>query len=127
VGAISVGLLSVGALGIGVIGLGTIGVGLLTIGSVSIGVKAYAWLSALGWETAQGGGFAIARIAAEGRIAFAQHANDPIARSILADPNAERNMMIFLMSIALLAILPTAAYAQAVRHRMALRGKKTAK
>ena len=81
-------------------------------------MKAYAWLSALGWETAQGSGFAIARIAAEGPVAFAQHANDPIARQILADPNAEQNQMIFLVVITVLSLVPIAYYARAVRQRL---------
>jgi hypothetical protein len=123
VGAMSVGFLSVGALSVGVIGLGTFSVGLLAIGAVTIGVKAFAWLSALGWETAQSQGFAIARIAAEGPVALARHANDPVARGILADPNAERNHMIFLIAIVLLSIVPMAYYARAVRQRLGKRAR----
>jgi hypothetical protein len=127
VGAVSVGLLSVGALSFGVIGLGTFGVGLLAIGAVTVGVKAFAWLSALGWETAQSGGFAIARVAAEGPIALARHVNDPMARAILADPHAERNQMIFLIVIVLLSIVPMAYYARAVRQRLGIRARSKTK
>jgi len=118
IGAVAVGLFAIGALGVGVISLGTAAVGLVAIGNMTVGVKAYAWLSALGWQTAQGGGFSIARIAAEGPIAFAQHANDPEARQILADPNTEQNQMIFLIVITLLTLIPVAYYARAVRRRL---------
>src|SRR5438132_14376607 len=99
VGAIAIGLFAVGTLSVGVISLGTAGVGLSAVGCMAVGVKAYAWLSALGWETAQGSGFAIARIAAEGPVAFAQHANDRIARQLLADPHAEHTQTIILIVI----------------------------
>jgi hypothetical protein len=88
---------------------------------VSFGIKAYAWLSALGWGTAQSGGFAIARVAAEGPVAFAEYANDPMARQILADPNAEQNQMIFYIIIVLFSLVPTAYYAREVRRRMGRR------
>lgn len=123
VGAFSVGFLSVGATSLGVISLGTFSVGALAVGTLSIGVRAFAWLSALGWATAQSGGFAIARMAAEGPVAFAEHANDPIARQFLADPNGERNQMIFFIVIALFSMLPLAYYAKAVRQRLGPRKK----
>jgi hypothetical protein len=106
-----------------VISLGTVGVGALAIGCVAVGVRAYAWLSALGWTSAAGGGFSIARIAAEGPVALAEHANDPIAHQILADPNGPRNQMIFLIVISLLTLIPVAYYARAVRQRMGGRAK----
>jgi RNA polymerase sigma factor (sigma-70 family) len=118
VGVVAIGLFAVGSLSVGVISLGTAGVGLLAVGCMAVGVKAYAWLSALGWETAQGGGFSIARIAAEGPVAFAQHANDPIARQYLADPHAEQTHMITLIVITILSLVPIAYYARAVRQRL---------
>ena len=123
VGAISIGVFAVGSLSLGLISFGTIGVGFLVIGCATVGVKAYAWLSALGWETAQGGGFSIARIAAEGPIAFAQHANDPIARAFLADPHAEQNQMLFFMTVSVLSVVPIAMYARAVRQRLGRRAR----
>ncbi|MEO6003249.1 MAG: sigma-70 family RNA polymerase sigma factor [Opitutus sp.] len=117
-GAIAVGVLAVGSVSVGAISLGTFAIGLLALGTASFGVKAMAWLVATGWKTAQSGGFAIARLAAEGPVAFAQHANDGAARAILADPNAERNHALFLATISLLAILPTIAYARAVSRRL---------
>ena len=61
---------------------------------------------------------AIARIAAEGPVAFAQHANDPVARQILADPHAEQTQMLILSMITLLSLVPIAYYARAVRQRL---------
>jgi RNA polymerase sigma factor (sigma-70 family) len=118
VGAISVGVFSVGALSVGLIGLGTLGVGWLAMGCAAVGVKAYAWISALGWQTATSNGFGIARIAAEAPVALAQHANDPIARAILANPHAERNQMIFFIVIVLFSILPLIYYVGEVRRRL---------
>ncbi|BET66594.1 sigma-70 family RNA polymerase sigma factor [Opitutales bacterium ASA1] len=125
VGVVSVGLLSVGALSFGVIGLGTVAVGALALGCATVGVKAYAWLTALGWDSAQSGGFSIARIAAEGPIAFARHANDPIARELLADPHAERNQMIFFVLIAVMSIVPLVVYARALRARIGAEARRT--
>src|SRR5207253_2399538 len=94
VGAVAIGLFAVGSVGAGLISLGTAAVGLFALGCMAVGVKAAAWLSALGWETAQGGGFSIARIAAEGPIAFAQHANDSVAHQLLTDPHAAQSQVI---------------------------------
>ena len=118
VGVVSVGLISLGSLSVGLFSLGTVAVGLLGFGCMAVGVKAYAWLSALGWSTAAGSGFAIARIAAEGPLAFAQHANDSVARQILADPHAARSQMIIFSVASVLSILPIACYARAVRRRL---------
>lgn len=123
IGAIAIGLFAIGSLSVGVISFGTAGVGLLAVGCMSVGVKAYGWLSALGWETSAGGGFSIARIAAEGPVAFAQHANDPVARQILADPHAEQNQMIILAVITVLSLIPLAYYARAVRQRLGSRAR----
>lgn len=121
VGGVSVGLISVGSVGIGALSLGTIGIGVVAVGCVSFGVHALSWLSSLGWETARGGGFALARTAAEGPVAFAAHANDEAARQIFANPNAGQYEMAFLIFIALATIVPVVLYAKAVRKRL---GKK---
>jgi RNA polymerase sigma factor (sigma-70 family) len=118
VGIFSVGLLSVGAVGVGLIGLGTVGVGWVAWGTLAVGVKAFAWLSALGWSVAAGGGFGIAHTAAIAPVAFAKHANDPVAQQILTDPNGHLIQTIFLSLIAVLSILPAAHYAGAVRRRL---------
>jgi hypothetical protein len=118
VGVFAVGFFALGTVSLGFVSLGTAAVGLLAIGCMSAGVNSYAWLSALGWESAQGGGFSIARVAAEGPVAFAQHANDAVAHQILANPNMEQTHMIFLIVIAVLSIVPIAFYARAVRQRL---------
>jgi RNA polymerase sigma factor (sigma-70 family) len=118
VGAVSVGIFAVGSVSVGVVSLGTAGVGFLALGCMAVGVKAYAWLSALGWQTAQGSGFAIARTAAEGPIAFAQHANDPVAHQVLAAPHAEQSQMLFLILVSIFSVVPVALYARAVRKRL---------
>lgn len=118
VGAFAVGFLAVGSLSVGVISLGTVGVGMMAMGCVSVGVRAFAWLSALGWTSAQGGGFSIARIAAEGPVALAQHANDPVAHRLLTDPNQGHNQLIVYIVTSLITLIPVAYYARAVRKRM---------
>ena len=124
VGAVSVGFLAIGSLSVGVLSFGTVAVGGFALGCVSVGLKAFAWLSALGWTIAAGGGFAIARIAATGPVALAQHANDPVARAFLADPNGSQNQMIFFIVASLLTLLPVAYYARAVRQRLGGRSGK---
>ena len=121
IGVISIGFFAVGSLSVGVISLGTVVIGVFGVGCATIGVKAYAWLSALGWQSAQSGGFAISRIAAEGPLALAPHANDPIARAMLADPHGAQHQMIFIIVMSLLSIIPVAYYARAVRQRLGAR------
>jgi len=50
-------------------------------------------------------------------VAFAQHANDLIARQILTAPHAEQIQMIILIVITVLSLVPVAYYARAVRQR----------
>jgi hypothetical protein len=116
IGAVAIGLFAIGSLSIGIISLGTAAVGLLAVGCMSVGVKAFAWLSAVGWQTAAGGGFAIARVAAEGPVAFAPHANDAIAREMLAA--SDGGQLVILSVITVLSLLPIAFYAKAVRQRL---------
>lgn len=114
-GAVSVGFFAIGSLSVGVLSLGTAAVGVVWFSCMAMGLSAFAWLSALGWSSAAGGGFAIARIAAVGPVAIAQHANDDVARQMLADPHAAQTQMIFLTMSAVLSIFPIAYYARAVR------------
>jgi RNA polymerase sigma factor (sigma-70 family) len=123
IGAISVGFISAGSFSAGVISLGTVVIGIFGVGCATISVKAYAWLSALGWQTAQSAGFAISRVAAEGPVALAPHANDPVARAMLADPQGAEHQMIILVVLSLLSIIPVAYYARAVRQRLGARRK----
>ena len=122
IGAVSVGVISVGSCSFGLFSLGTVAFGWFAMGCTSVGVKAFGWLSALGWDTAQSGGFGLAGRAAEASVAFAPHANDAAARAILANPSGEQNQMVFISIVTGIALLPVVYYAWAVRRRM---GKKT--
>ena len=105
-GAVAIGIFALGSVGVGVVSVGTAGVGWVAIGCMAVGVRAYAWLSALGWQTAAGGGFSIARIAAEGPVAFAPHANDAVARQMLASPQDDPGQLIFMVAISLASLIP---------------------
>lgn len=117
-GLCAVGFLSVGTMGVGVIGLGTFAVGGIALGCVSIGVETYAWLSALGWSTAQSGGFGIARLAARAPVAYAEHVNDDMAQQILSNSQAADSVSAFLVLIVLLSMIPVAYYMREVRRRV---------
>lgn len=118
IGAIAIGFVTVGTLGVGLLSLGTAAVGWVAIGCMSVGGHAYGWLSALGWETARSGGFAVASVAAEAPFALASHANDPLAHRILSDPNAEPRTYLLVTGLAVLCLILAAAYARAVRRRL---------
>jgi RNA polymerase sigma factor (sigma-70 family) len=118
VGSTAIGLVAIGNFCAGVLCLGTVALGGLAIGCASVGVKTYAWMSALGWHSAQGGGFSIARTAAEGPVAFALHANDAAARAILSAPQMEQHLMVGISVVSVLATLPVVYYARAVRRRL---------
>lgn len=118
VGAVSVGLFSIGSCSFGLFSLGTVAFGWLAIGCASVGMKTFAWLSALGWDTAQSGGFGLAGHAAEAPVAFAAHANDTAARAILANPGSEQHLMVVISALTVLSLLPIAYYAREVRRRL---------
>jgi RNA polymerase sigma factor (sigma-70 family) len=118
VGAVAVGVLAIGNVSVGWISLGTVGVGWIAIGCASVGHNAAAWLSALGWESAQGGGFAFAQQVALAPVAFAQHANDAIAHQYLAKGAEGSGSGLFLGVLALISVVPVAYYARAVRRRL---------
>lgn len=119
VGAFASGVIAFGALGIGVIGTGTIGVGVVGLGAIGVGYQAWSSLSSLGLKTAHSFGFAVAGDAAQAQIALAPHANDAVAAEMLTLPQADLLTITFLVLAAILAMLPTALYAQAVRRRHA--------
>jgi len=126
VGAVAFGFLTVGAVSFGVISLGTVSVGLFALGCVSVGVDAFAWLSALGWDTAASGGFALAQHAAAAPVAFAQHANDETAMALLVNPESHGNHLLFLALISVLTLVPITLYASAVRRRLGGRAQRSA-
>jgi hypothetical protein len=121
VGAVSCGILTVGCVGLGVISLGTVSVGVFALGCATMGVDAYAWLSALGWDTAASGGFALAQHAAAAPVAFAQHANDQTAMDLLVNPASHNIHMLALAVMAVMTLVPVILYARAVRQRLGRR------
>ncbi|MDX2428198.1 MAG: sigma-70 family RNA polymerase sigma factor [Xanthomonadales bacterium] len=115
VGIVSCGLVTVGAVGFGVVGMGTVGVGLLAMGAAAIGYKAYASLSAMGWESAFSQGFSIAKQAAIGPIAYAEQVNNEMAASISNLSTVNQAFAVILGVMALLVIVPVVWYSRAVR------------
>ncbi|MFT3867567.1 MAG: sigma-70 family RNA polymerase sigma factor [Nibricoccus sp.] len=118
VGSVAVGLVAVGNLSLGLFSFATVAVGWLAIGCASIGVHAGGWLSALGWSTAQGSGFSVARLAAEGPLAFAPHANDAAARALMGAPASPQDQLGLITVLTLAALVPIIAYALGVRKRL---------
>ncbi|MFC1777675.1 RNA polymerase sigma factor [Pseudomonadota bacterium] len=118
VGIVSCGVVTVGAVGFGLVGVGTVGIGLLGMGAAAIGYKAYASMSAMGWESAFSGGFSIARQAAIGPIAFAEQVNNEMAASITNLSTVNQTFALILGVMALLVIAPVVWYARAVRKNL---------
>ncbi|HEX2862367.1 MAG TPA: sigma-70 family RNA polymerase sigma factor [Lacunisphaera sp.] len=122
VGSVAIGFVAIGNFSAGVLSLGTVALGWVAIGCASVGFKAFGWLSALGWHSAQCSGFGIARVAAEASVAFAEHANDAAARAILANPQGEAHHMLVISVMTILSLVPVGYYARAVRQRLGRQG-----
>lgn len=120
-GAVAVGVVSFGAVSVGLISLGALAFGGVALGSVSVGYHAVASLAASAWHAAQSPLLAISQHVAMGKVAIATHANDEVAQVALANPHAQRDTLIFCIVMVVLALVPTAAYAKAVRQRMKLK------
>lgn len=118
VGIISVGVISVGALGFGLIGLGLVGIGIIGFGASAIAYKAYASLSAIGWQSAFSNGFSMAKDAAIGPIARATHVNNEQAAEISNLATLSQNNVWILAVIAALVIIPAVWHSNKVRQRM---------
>ncbi len=103
---------------LGLIGLGTIGIGVIGFGASAIGYKAYASLSALGWDSAFSAGFSIAKEAAIGPISFANLTNNEQAAEIANLATLEQSFLWVLAVIAVLVIVPAAWHSNKVRQRM---------
>jgi hypothetical protein len=69
VAPISVGIVSIGMVIVGTLGFGAVDIGVIGFGASAIAYKAYASLSALGWESAFSNGFSITKETAIGPIA----------------------------------------------------------
>ncbi|HTQ30894.1 MAG TPA: hypothetical protein VMI53_06760 [Opitutaceae bacterium] len=82
VGGAAVGILTIGGIGVGLFSFAAFALGWRSIGEFSAGNLACGH-AALGWLAAQGR-YALAHNCAMGRSAFALHANDLIARSLIS-------------------------------------------
>lgn len=122
VGILAVGVFGIGAIGIGLFGIGTVAIGVIAFGASAIAYKAYASLSALGWESAFSNGFSIAFDAAIAPIAFASQVNNEKAAEIINLTLLDLSYQWVLAAIAILVIVPAAWHARKVRQRMG-RGK----
>jgi hypothetical protein len=81
-GGLAVGGVALGGLGVGAIALGGLAVGGLATGGLAVGVLAVGG-GAIGLVGALGG-LAVARDVAVGGVAIAAHANDAVARELVA-------------------------------------------
>ncbi|NQZ09656.1 MAG: sigma-70 family RNA polymerase sigma factor [Algicola sp.] len=118
VGIVSIGVITIGGVGVGLIGTGAIGIGVIGFGASAIAYKAYASLSALGWDSAISGGFSIAKEAAIGPISFAKHINNEQAAEISNLAVLQQNLLWVLAVIAVMVIVPAAWHSNKVRQRM---------
>lgn len=118
VGIVAVGLISIGAVGLGLLAMGTVAIGVIGFGASTIAYKAYASLSALGWESAFSNGFSIAREAALGPLSFARHINTQHAADIANFTMLDKSYLWLLGTIAVLVIVPAAWHSSVVRQRM---------
>ena len=118
VGIVAIGLISVGVVGLGLIGLGTVGIGVIGFGVAAIAYKAYASLSALGWESAISHGISLANDAAIGPVAIADHVNTEQAADIANLTALNQSLVWVLGAIAVLVIVPAVWHSNKVRQRM---------
>lgn len=118
VGIVSFGVISIGAVGFGILGIGVVGIGVIGFGVSAIAYKAYASLSALGWESAFSSGFATAKEAAIGAIAQASHVNNDMAAEVINLSGLSQNYLWILAAIAALVIIPAVWHSIKVQQRM---------
>jgi RNA polymerase sigma factor (sigma-70 family) len=125
IGAFSIGVFSLGAVSFGLFSIGSIGFGAFVLGAMAYGYVALGSLSAVGWQSAQGGGFVAARWFAEGPVAWAAHANDSVAREFFSNQHADATLVVLLLVATILTIVPAALYARAVRKRFGKRSEQS--
>ncbi|MDO6746710.1 RNA polymerase sigma factor [Gilvimarinus sp. 1_MG-2023] len=118
VGIVSLGFISIGALGIGVLSLGAVAIGVLGLGAAAVAYKAYASLSALGWQSALSGGFSIAQDAALGPVAFATTSNSEQAAQLTNLTAFNHHYLWVLAVMSVLVIVPAVWHSKVVRQRM---------
>jgi RNA polymerase sigma factor (sigma-70 family) len=119
VGIVSLGVITVGALGFGVLAAGTVAVGVIGFGASAIAYKAYGSLSALGWESAWSGSFAIAKDAAIGPIPVATLTNSERAADIVQLTALSQHHLWVLGAMSILVIAPAVWHSYMVRKRIA--------
>jgi len=85
------------------------------MGASAIGYKAFASMSAMGWESAFSAGFSIAKQAAIGPIAYAEQVNNEMAASISNLSAVDQTFAVILGVMALLVIVPVVWYSRVVR------------
>lgn len=118
VGIVSLGIFTVGTVGVGLFATGAVAVGLVAFGASAFAYKAYASMTALGWESAFSNGFSMAKEAAIGPIAHAQHVNNSVAAEISNLQLLGNSYTGLLFIIAVFVIVPSALHARKVRERM---------
>lgn len=118
IGIVSVGIVTIGGIGFGILSVGTVALGIISFGASAFGFKAYASLSSLGWQGAWSNGFSIAKEAAIGPIALAEHVNNADAAALLQLVLFEKLYPFVLVTIAVLVIAPAVLHARKVRQRM---------
>ena len=82
IGACAVGLLAYGAMGVGVVGIGGFGFGIWCFGALAAGWQAFGD-TAIAWNAAAGGQYAVAHDFAAATTASAIHANDSLAMHVI--------------------------------------------
>lgn len=118
VGIVAAGLLSTGAVSLGLLSLATVAIGFIGFGATAIAYKGYASFSALGWESALSGGFAVAREAATGPFAFAHQVNNEAASAIANLATLDQTYLWLLGTIAVLVIVLVIWHSNVVHRRM---------
>ena len=82
IGACDVGLLAYGAMGVGAVGIGGFGFGIWCFGALAAGWQAFGD-TAIAWNAAAGGQYAVAHDFAAATTASAIHANDTLAIHVI--------------------------------------------
>lgn len=118
VGIVSVGFISIGAVGIGLLSISTVALGLIGFGASAVAYKAYASLSALGWQSAVSGGFSIAQEAALGAIAFAPISNSEQAAHLVHLTAFNNSYLWVLLIMSVLVLVPAVWHSRVVRRNM---------
>ena len=75
-------------------------------------------MTATGWESAFSPGFSIAKEAAIGPIAYAEHVNNELAASIANLSTVSQSYVAILGIMAVLVIVPVVWYSRIVRKRI---------